>query len=463
MLKKFIRSGSVQSFKIGKSKKKYSKKRNYKSKSLKGGAAAPSAANNSGNNSDSKKKTGFCISISSPDEVVNAEHFKKPKDNEKLTNLLNYLIENNSGTEVESDSQDQLVEDDVGLLNSEGGLQENLVLLHISKKGVKINPILKLADGHNIEFLTKRPHGMFYGIGLSIGTGSVGKVVGKAGFEYEKQLVSNWNEGGTDPTSSEIKRILGGKYDDAKAKWEDKPSKRPILFDLNRQILSLDNGSDGGGKKISDVTLINLNGEEVYISAKDTGRVTFVNSGITPRLKMDFINHLFKNMPKVKKEQQFFREGLLILEYFGIDKDTFCEVFNFFNQFQSKKNSSGVIKKESLTVPDDIARFEEIKTVKPFNPSLANFNNFISDAIGNNYILVHSGHVEPVDARFKSLCMVKHVKDIKIFYGGKKADSLSKRIDIEITTTKFDFILNIRNKSGKVYPSHLMLDYKIKK
>ena len=108
-------------------------------------------------------------------------------------------------------------------------------------------------------------------------------------------------------------------------------------------------------------------------------------------------------------------------------------------------------------------RFEEIKTVKPFNPSLANYNRFISDAIGDNYILVHTGHVESVDAAFKSSCEVKYGRDIKIFYGGKKADSLSKRIDIEITTPKFDFILNIRNKSGKVYPSHLMLDYKIKK
>ena len=462
MLKKFIRSGSVQLFKIGKSKKKYSKKRNNRRKSLKGGAAAPSGVNNPGNNSDSKK-TGFCISISSQDEVVNAEHFKTSDHKQKLADLLNYLIENNSGTEVESDSQDQLVEDDVGLLNSEGGLQENLVLLHISKKGVKINPILKFADGHNIQFLTKRPYGMFYGIGLSIGTGSVGKVVGKAGFEYEKQLVSNWEKGGTDPTSMEIKRILGGEYDDARVKWEDKPSKRPIVFDLKKGTLSLDNGVDGGGKKISDVTLINSSKEEVYISAKNTGRVTFVNSGITPRLKMDFIINGFKYKTHNKKEVKELREGLLILEFFGIDLEKFCEVFNFYNKFEEKKNSLGVIKRDSLKVKADIDRFNNIKKAITFTPNLRNYNSFISDAIGDNYILVHTGHVEHVDAAFKSSCEVKYGRDIKIFYGGKKADSLSKRIDIEITTPKFDFILNIRNKSGKVYPSHLMLDYKIKK
>jgi len=41
-------------------------------------------------------------------------------------------------------------------------------------------------------------------------------------------------------------------------------------------------------------------------------------------------------------------------------------------------------------------------------------------------------------------------------------DGKGKRIDIEFSNQYFDFKLNIRNKQGGIYPSHMMLDYKTK-
>ena len=49
---------------------------------------------------------------------------------------------------------------------------------------------------------------------------------------------------------------------------------------------------------------------------------------------------------------------------------------------------------------------------------------------------------------------------IWVYYGGKLGNG--KRIDMEFSNAYFDFKLNIRNKQGGLYPSHLMLDYKSK-
>ena len=47
---------------------------------------------------------------------------------------------------------------------------------------------------------------------------------------------------------------------------------------------------------------------------------------------------------------------------------------------------------------------------------------------------------------------------IMLYYGGM--DGKGKRIDMTFKNPYFEFKLNIRNKQGGLYPSHLMLDYK---
>ena len=49
---------------------------------------------------------------------------------------------------------------------------------------------------------------------------------------------------------------------------------------------------------------------------------------------------------------------------------------------------------------------------------------------------------------------------IEIQYGG--SSGLGKRIDIVFESEKYRFKINIRNKQGKLYPSHIMCDYKKK-
>ena len=49
------------------------------------------------------------------------------------------------------------------------------------------------------------------------------------------------------------------------------------------------------------------------------------------------------------------------------------------------------------------------------------------------------------------------IKSVTVLY--PKPGS-AKRIDIEVVTKLYIFKINIRNKQGKLYPSHIMCDYK---
>ena len=46
------------------------------------------------------------------------------------------------------------------------------------------------------------------------------------------------------------------------------------------------------------------------------------------------------------------------------------------------------------------------------------------------------------------------------YYGGKNGKG--KRVDIEFSNQYYDFKVNIRNKQGGKYPSHIMMDYNSK-
>ena len=46
---------------------------------------------------------------------------------------------------------------------------------------------------------------------------------------------------------------------------------------------------------------------------------------------------------------------------------------------------------------------------------------------------------------------------IELLYGG--SNGMGKRIDMTFKNNFFEYKLNIRNKQGGLYPSHLMMDY----
>ena len=85
---------------------------------------------------------------------------------------------------------------------------------------------------------------------------------------------------------------------------------------------------------------------------------------------------------------------------------------------------------------------------------------FMATAIGANYHMIHEvrGKIthywvgEKENKKFSKI-----VGKVIVHYGGLRGGG--KRIDIEFGNTYYNFKVNIRNKQGGNYPSHIMMDY----
>ena len=131
-------------------------------------------------------------------------------------------------------------------------------------------------------------------------------------------------------------------------------------------------------------------------------------------------------------------KGVALLEAFGINNAMFCDVFN---NYGTKKFSSIEAK-----------------------PDKSKLENFMQTAIGANYHMIHELQGK-IYYWYVGVAENKKYADISnskmtIHYGGK--NGMGKRVDIEFGNQYYDFKVNIRNKQGGQYPSHIMMDYKSK-
>ena len=72
--------------------------------------------------------------------------------------------------------------------------------------------------------------------------------------------------------------------------------------------------------------------------------------------------------------------------------------------------------------------------------------------------MIISHNISDKDRLYRSKKVNTNLLKYKSYYGGKSKNS--KRIDIEIITKSLIFNINIRNKQGGIYPSHIMCDFK---
>ena len=79
--------------------------------------------------------------------------------------------------------------------------------------------------------------------------------------------------------------------------------------------------------------------------------------------------------------------------------------------------------------------------------------------IGYGYHMVHKKgkKIEFYEMSRRRMMDSAKIKSVTVLY--PKPGS-AKRIDIEIVTKLYIFKVNIRNKQGGLYPSHIMCDYK---
>lgn len=201
---------------------------------------------------------------------------------------------------------------------------------------------------------------------------------------------------------------------------------RPIKYTPSIHVSNPKGRGNDVGKSVTDITITLDKGKEIYLSLKLGGTVTFFNLGIKKVLtRSDIEDGTIQN-----------KDGIALLNLFGIDNELFCSIFN-----------------------GELKRGEVKNAVLPNKKEL---QDFLASGIGYNYHIIHklAGTIkskEMSEAKMKEAATI--VGAPKIFYGGKTGTG--KRIDIEITTKTYLFKLNIRDtQGGDGYPTRLMCDFK---
>uniref|UniRef100_A0A6C0B3Y4 Uncharacterized protein n=1 Tax=viral metagenome TaxID=1070528 RepID=A0A6C0B3Y4_9ZZZZ len=222
-------------------------------------------------------------------------------------------------------------------------------------------------------------------------------------------------------------------------------TKRPISIKNNTVYFA-----NNTNRNIADMTLhfndlySNIAGilsiSDEYISQKSTGLVTFINAGV--RIKCF-------NPTDIKKCLISKELGIHLLKILGLDAKSFCNVFNNYanNNFSDIKLIAEKHNRKFNFINGDTDNKDFCNNLqKLIRKSMGNGNSIISHRINNKDIIYKTS-----DKNIKLL-------SYQSYYGGKK--KTGKRVDIEVKTDNMIFIFNIRSKSGGIYPTHLMCDFK---
>lgn len=231
---------------------------------------------------------------------------------------------------------------------------------------------------------------------------------------------------------SKTYRLVGYSWDGGKNQ------RRPLHVESSKIYTGTKNGSGWDiGSTVTDITL-NLaddNGKtkNVYLSLKYGPTVAFVNAGITKIL----------NESEMTKGDIRNAQGRLLLEMLSIDSKKFCSIFNLY------KEGIELSKKDVVDITSKLK-------------GNAIFKGFLESAIGYGYVLVHNVSNKVHVQNMTKETMSKLISNVKKAYIEYPKDGSAKRIDIIIQMNGIDLKVNIRNKRGKIYPTHIMVDYKLK-
>lgn len=203
--------------------------------------------------------------------------------------------------------------------------------------------------------------------------------------------------------------------------------RRPIVFKSDGPIIDF-SGSNIAAT-LTDLT-IKKDSETFYLSLKFGGTLTFFNAGVTKIFTPE----------EMKSGEVKNSSGVALLDMLGIDNKLFCRVFNEYGE-------------------TNFAEFKE--TVNDFDQG--KLTRLVSSGIGDGYYMLKgkegSYDFFLVDEAYNKEASTP-TSGITIYYGGTGGDG--KRIDVAFESSKYVFKINIRNKQGGTYPSHIMCDYKAK-
>ena len=291
------------------------------------------------------------------------------------------------------------------------------------------------------------------GISIEMGNGSRGgRGINNAGSLFEKRLTEDFNlyskTRNPDNPKYFYKKFLQEFHELYGAKGARDivvipegalNKKRPLVFtgSASEPVYIGQPFSQAGnvGKLVTDIT-VQLDNRPIYLSCKLGGTVTFFNIGITKYISREEI------MAGEIKD----KNGLIILDMFGISPVFFASVF------KSAVSGDRNLPMPKQLIQDMTGKIDRIK-----------LEHFLLSGIGYGYHLVHaksatSDHIDDMVMSKENIGKFLKIERMVIRYpalGG------AKRINVDITTSKFLFKINFRNTSGGISPDKLSCDYAI--
>jgi len=256
---------------------------------------------------------------------------------------------------------------------------------------------------------------------------------GNKGNQYEKEFLNELNNFFFGDKSEvkdvkpilEIEKMLPGSVTSIDLDG-GKNTKRPIHIGSRIYVGS---GNNNIGKDVTDIT-INTTKGPVYLSLKYGSKVTLANIGISKILQK-------KDMEENKTITN--KDGQKLLDMLCIDYKKFAAIFNDYVGKCNKKKIENITSKLS---------------------SNRLFKDFMMSIIGYGYVLVHKegSHTSVIDMTESKAKNFIKVKKAELIY---PLDGCAKRIDLKAELNGMDILMNIRSKTGSIYPTHIMTDYKI--
>jgi hypothetical protein len=222
----------------------------------------------------------------------------------------------------------------------------------------------------------------------------------------------------------EMSKELGLKSGNFEVKPEgNKNQSRPLGFKSGGPVVEFSQGS--AAATLTDITIIK--GDiKYYLSAKFGNTLTFFNSGVTK----------FLPASEIKSGKITNSDGIILLDTFGIDNETFCKVFNDYPEADFSKQNGASTKYD-----------------------LTKIKNLVKSGIGEDYYMVKAGgkssQFEHINSDYADTS--SDISAPIIYYGGLGGNG--KRVDVTFESPTYKFKINIRNKQGGLYPTHIMCDY----
>jgi hypothetical protein len=283
--------------------------------------------------------------------------------------------------------------------------------------------------------------GKWNGISIKWGEGSRGgRGVNSKGLGFEGEIVADLNlfnaEGISESNKDQYKypdliiemsKELGLKPGNFEVKPEGgKNQSRPLNFESGGPVVKFSNNS--AAETLTDITILKDKTKPYYLSAKFGNTLTFFNSGVTK----------FLPASEIKAGKITNSDGIALLDTFGIDNETFCKVFNDYPDTNFSE-----LNKDSVNNNYDIAKI----------------TNLVKSGIGEGYYMVKAGgessQFEEINSQYADTA--SNVSTPTVYYGGIGGNG--KRVDVTFESPTYKFKINIRNKQGGLYPSHIMCDY----